>query len=198
MPRQPLQGITYWSQGNRLPVPPFVCGDCMPVGAMQLDTGFSFTSEGSARTASQSGRQSLIDRLFAQAWRNAESVFECPPPDDDDCTVKVSCGQQAHYLEIGCMVSLVNNPPAIPTVEFNLYLLVERELKCMKPKDAPPSDEAIPKPPEPPRVPTPESTRMPDSVEQIPTSKEEPSTSVSGGIEGISWTPDSDLKIFTC
>lgn len=144
MAEQILEKIRKWSWGVRPPAganPPLACNQCEPVSDLVSSSAlFSFKSQESAEMSHGSSPESLFNKFYKVAWRQAWVKFNCPPAVNPLCTVKVACGVAPVYIETGILlIKTVNAPPARPNPQFTfrVYLELVREIQCMNPQNAP-------------------------------------------------------------
>jgi hypothetical protein len=129
----------FWQNGKK-PEKPVketnACNKCEPtLGNIVPDAPFD--TERDALVAWQLFRKNLVETWGKRVWDKLWDDFKCT---NNECKNKKACGNTPTYIEVGTKLS--RKPPG-GLAQFKLYLVLAREIQCVKetpaPKDVPPT-----------------------------------------------------------
>ena len=130
---------------------PLACNQCQFSAGSSLNGIFWDT----ARDALQFYRM-WRNPTMTQIWKNIWNAFTCPPP-GKNCNVKQACGPRPVFIEGGANAV---RDPADGNIRWQLYMIIGREIQCVKEGNGEDVSIDIPDPPrqEPPQPPSPGPT----------------------------------------
>jgi hypothetical protein len=132
------------------------CSTCEPTSTALMLPDLGFDSEADARTCATNviGGNAIVQAYAKEVWDALWTRFQCV---NKECANKDPCGAKPTYFEYGSITVQVPLPaPAPPLIVWQLYIVVAREIRCVKDgggKDVTPQIPKIkdmPPPPEPP------------------------------------------------
>jgi hypothetical protein len=127
----------FWKTGKK-PENPVketnACNKCEPTMG-SITPNQAFDTERDALVAWRLFRKNIVDAWGKSVWDKLWNDFKCT---NAECKNKKACGNAPTYIEVG---SKLFRPPGQPA-QWKLYLILAREIQCVKdtppPKDVPP------------------------------------------------------------
>ena len=131
--------VIYFRQGNKPNNPANqtnVCDHCQPTMVERTYPNLTYDTEKDARTTFKAFGKAWLAEVGKSAWDDLWKAFKCT---NQQCTKKKACGNKPTYVEAG--VDVVQPAPGGNLV-FQYYLVLAREIQCVKADGAAENDEA--------------------------------------------------------